>query len=247
MIEEDITLGPVRLIRGDCTKIAPTLEGVDAVITDPPYGERDTHEKHLSSVTLRGGISAGQRLGFEGITEEQMVELASSWVALAKGWCVFTCEWKFCHALEIAGLLVRFGIWRKPDGAPQFTGDRPGTGWEAVACCHRPGRKRWNGGGKHGFWVYPKGENRTGHPTGKPVGLFSEFCSDFTSHGQLILDPYMGSGTTLIAAIRTGRRAIGIEIDPRYFRIAVERVQRELDQFTLPIEIKQPEQQNLIA
>jgi len=72
------------------------------------------------------------------------------------------------------------GIWRKPDGAPQFTGDRPGTGWEGVAICHRDGKKYWNGGGKHAFWNIPKNENNSGHPTGKPYRLLMFFVSDFT-------------------------------------------------------------------
>ena len=76
------------------------------------------------------------------------------------------------------------------------------------------------------------------------------WCMDMAKvqPGQLILDPYMGSGTTLIAAIRTGRRAIGIEIDERHFNTAVERVRRELAQPMLPAMAPQKaEQQDLIA
>jgi site-specific DNA-methyltransferase (adenine-specific) len=115
------------------------------------------------------------------------------------------------------------GIWRKPDGAPQFTGDRPGTGWEAVAICHREGRKRWNGGGSHAFWEFPKCQNQSGHPTGKPLGLFKAFVGAFSEEGETILDPFMGSGTTLEAAKSQDRKAIGIEIEERYCEIAAKR------------------------
>lgn len=222
--------GDCTLYHGDCLELLPTLSGIDAVITDPPYGQKETHDSHLSSVILRNGEPAGQVLRFAGISCDECVSLASSWTEKADRWVVFTCEWKFMHALDRAGLLVRFGIWRKPDGAPQFTGDRPGTGWEAVAICHRKGRKRWNGGGKHAFWDFSKAENKSGHPTGKPLGLFANFVKDFTDIGDIVLDPYMGSGTTGIACIRTGRKFIGIEIDESYCETAAKRIERELAQ-----------------
>lgn len=218
-------IGNATLYCGDCMDILPGLPKVDAVITDPPYGDKDTHKNHLATVTLRDGTPAGQALGFDGISKEDAVRLAVEWCEKAARWVVFTCEWKYAHALDDAGVLVRLGIWRKPDGAPQFTGDRPGMGWEAVAICHRSGKKRWNRGGGHGFWVFPKGQNDSGHPTGKPLGLFSAFVSDFTDLGETILDPFMGSGTTGVAAIQMGRKFIGVEREPKYFEIACRRIE----------------------
>jgi len=217
-------IGDCRLVLGDCIEVMPTLGKVDAVISDPPYGEEDTHAKHLSTVTLRDGTPARQALGFSGINQDDMKSIVALWLSICRGWVVFTCEWKFCKILDDAGSLIRFGIWRKPDGAPQFTGDRPGTGWEAVAICHNKGRKRWNGGGKHGFWTWPKGQNNSGHPTGKPLGLFSDFIIDFTNKNETILDPYMGSGTTGVACVNLHRKFIGIEIEPKYFDIACKRI-----------------------
>jgi DNA modification methylase len=231
MREPDAILdnGNIRLYCGDCLEILPTLEAgsVDAVVTDPPYGDKHTHAKHLSGVTLKDGTPAGKALGFAGISKEQLVEHAAAWCSLAARWVVFTVEWKHAHALDEAGLLVRLGIWRKRNGAPQFTGDRPGTGWEAVAICHRPGKKRWNGGGRHGFWDVPK-VNFSGHPTSKPVALYEAFASDFTEAGSTILDPFMGSGTTGVACVKTGRKFIGIELDRGYFDIAVKRIEKAI-------------------
>jgi site-specific DNA-methyltransferase (adenine-specific) len=214
-------IGDATLYLGDCREILPTLPKVDAVVTDPPYGADDTHAQHLSGVTLRDGTPAGQALGFEGISADELRALCEQWVDMAQRWVVFSCEWKHAHALPH---LVRLGIWRKPDGAPQFTGDHPGTGWEAVAICHRPGRKRWNGGGRHAFWSVPKGSGKDGHPTQKPVALVSEWISDFTEPNETILDPFMGSGTTGVAAVQLGRKFIGIEIEPKYFDIACRRI-----------------------
>jgi site-specific DNA-methyltransferase (adenine-specific) len=214
--------------------VLPRLGKVDHIISDPPYGDADTHSGHLAQVVLRDGSPAGQELGFRGIDETQCVAMARAWCEAAARWVVFTCEWKFMKALDDAGLLIRFGIWRKPDGAPQFTGDRPGTGWEAVAICHRRGRKVWNGGGRHAFWSYPKGQNTSGHPTGKPLELFRDFVEAFTDADDLVLDPYCGSGTTGVACIRTGRRFTGVELEERYCEIAVRRMERELAARPLP-------------
>lgn len=224
-MSQPVIIGNATLYCGDCLEILPTLGKVDAVITDPPYGVKDTHGGHLSSITLKNGEPARQALGFDGITEDRCVSFAEQWTLAADRWVVFTCEWKYMSALDKAGVLVRFGIWRKPDGAPQFTGDRPGTGWEAVAICHRPGKKRWNGGGKHAFWSWPKGQNDSGHPTGKPLGLLADFVSEFTDRGDVVLDPFMGSGTTGVACMNLGRKFIGIEIEPKYFGIACRRIE----------------------
>jgi DNA modification methylase len=218
----------VTIYHGDCREIVPTLGMFDAVISDPPYGDKETHEAHLSKVLLRDGAPAGRELGFVGINESEAVALAVQWTQLAKRWVVFTSEWKYLSAIDHAGILVRFGIWRKPDGAPQFTGDRPGTGWEAVAICHRAGKKKWNGGGSHAFWNFSKGENRSGHPTGKPLGLFLDFVSKFTDVGETILDPFAGSGTTGRAAKDLGRKCTMIEREEKYCEIAAKRMAQEV-------------------
>lgn len=216
-------IGDQRLILGDCREVVPGIGAVDAVVTDPPYGAAATHANHLSGVTLADGTRR-QDLGFDGISGEDLVALAASWVSIARRWVVFTCEWKDAHLLDSAGLLIRLGIWRKPDGAPQFTGDRPGMGWEAVAICHRKGRKRWNGGGRHAVWSHGR-DPGDGHPTQKPVALMSAFLADFTDPGETVLDPFMGSGTTLVACQRMGRSGIGVEIDPKHFDTACRRVE----------------------
>lgn len=225
----------VTLYCGDCREILPGLDGIDVVFTDPPYGVDETHASHLSSIRLRNGEADRQPLRFEGIDADELVRLATSWVEKASRWVVFTCEWKHAHRLEEAGLLVRLGIWRKPDGAPQFTGDRPGMGWEAVAVCHRKGRKTWNGGGKHAVWTVPRGLG-DGHPTQKPIALLSQWVADFSAPGELICDPFTGSGTTGVAAVKSGRRFVGIERDPKWFDLARRRIEAALRQPDMFIE-----------
>ena len=64
----------------------------------------------------------------------------------------------------------------------------------------------------------------TGHETQKPVALMSALVRDFTDPGELVCDPFAGSGTTGVACIRLGRRFIGWERDPKYFAVAVKRL-----------------------
>ncbi len=200
-----------------------SIESVDLVLTDPPYEKSGTHKNHLSTVDLKKGETKRQALGFDGLTCDELIEIANKWISISKRWCIFTCDWKFMNALDEQGMLIRFGIWRKPNGAPQFTGDRPGMGWEPIAICHRKGKKRWNGGGKHAFYTFPIGSNKSGHPTGKPLKLFVELLSDFSDEGELILDPFLGSGTTAVACMQLNRRCIGIEKEEKYCEISAKR------------------------
>jgi site-specific DNA-methyltransferase (adenine-specific) len=140
-----------------------------------------------------------------------------------------TCEWRHAAKLEESGLpLVRLGVWVKPNGAPQFTGDRPGTGWEAVAILHRPGKKHWNGGGHHAVWMVPKIEGE--HPTQKPQKLINEWVRLFSDAGETIFDPYMGSGTTGVACLKLDRKFVGCEVRPDYFEIACRRIEQAYQQ-----------------
>jgi len=226
MIHEDITLGPVRLIRGDCTLIAPTLEGVDAVITDPPYGIQAAKAKAHSSI--RDCDAVPDANWDDSRPPESFLRLIPSIGSVQAVWGGNY----FADCLPASsGWLV----WRKPQAETGFSLADVELCWTNLEFAARTK-------------TLPRRDGNQ-HPTQKPVALMS-WCMDMAKvpQGALILDPFMGSGTTLIAAIRTGRRAIGIEIDERHFRTAVERVKRELAQPTLPaIAPQKAEQQDLIA
>lgn len=123
---------------------------------------------------------------------------------------------------------VRACVWDKVDSAPQFTGDRPAAAAEAIVCAHQRGKKRWNGGGARNVFRHAVNGERGAkpHPSTKPEPLMRELVSLFTDPGETILDPFMGSGTTLVAAKRLGRKAIGIERELKYCQIAVERLRQ---------------------
>ena len=211
----------ITIYHGDCREFLPHVEA-DSCITDPPYGETT----HAGARTGDGNIAL---VDFAPISADDLRCTLS--MLRVRRWVVATVEWRHCLPLDSsppAGLrFVRFGVWIKPNGAPQFTGDRPGTGWEAVAMLHRDGvPMRWNGGGHHAVWITPKTNGE--HPTQKPIDLVGEFMRLFSDPGETVLDPFMGSGTTLVAAKNLGRRAIGIEIEERYCEIAAKRLAQEI-------------------
>jgi DNA modification methylase len=111
-------------------------------------------------------------------------------------------------------------------------------GFEAIVVAHRPGRKRWNGGGKAGLYTCPIVLNRGGkdtrcHTTQKPLRLMESLVRDFTDQGELILDPFAGSGTTGVACRRLGRSFVGWERDPKYAAIARRRIEAAREQVEL--------------
>ncbi len=117
---------------------------------------------------------------------------------------------------------------------PQLTGDRPAMGYESLVAAHAPGKSRWNGGGQHGVFVVNKGgDERAGHPTQKPLALMEKLVRLFTDPGDTILDPFAGSGTTGVAALRMGRRFVGWERDPKYHAIALKRLTAAREQLEL--------------
>jgi len=210
-------IGDATIYLADAFTLMPDLGDVDCIITDPPYNAK-THTGARSAKSL-----ATSQIDFDSISEAQFIEFCGNAVAQAKRWVVMSCAWQHAAELEKQGIpLVRLGVWTKKNAAPQFTGDRPGVGWEAIAILHREGKKRWNGGGHHAVWAcnVEHGE----HPTQKPLPLLMDWVTKFTDPGETVLDPFMGSATTGVACLTLGRKFIGIEKRPDYFELACARL-----------------------
>ena len=225
------------IYHGDCLKVLPTLECCDAVVTDPPYSEY-VHAHAVSGNTKGGTVRAIMRdvdFGFEHLDDETRIFVGNEIARLAQRWVLIFSDIENAHRWREVTLpleYIRTGIWIKKFCTPQFTGDRPAIGAEAVPIFHKAGRKRWNGGGKPAVWEHEVVLRRQSdprlHTTQKPLPLMSQLVSLFTDPGELILDPFMGSGTTLVACKNLGRRAIGIEISEDYCRVAVERLRQSI-------------------
>lgn len=240
---KEILAEGVELYLGDCLDLMPSLGPVSHVIGDPPY-EKEAHKTgRRTQAAVKHGINAD--LDFEAITPDLRLGVAKLACGASQGWVLFFCQaeaagdWR--DALEAAGgKYKRTMIWVKPDSTPQLNGQMPAPGYESMplAWCG-VGHSRWNAGGKRGVYTHLTNQrDRDGrHPTEKPVPLMSELIADFTLPSDLILDPFMGSGTTGIACIKQGRRFIGIERDPKYFDVACQRIERAVsapDMFIAP-------------
>lgn len=243
-IRREVVIGDCRLILGDCLQVLPLLGKVDHVITDPPY-EKEAHRKDRR-VMRRDGLVAGP-LSFDQLTELSRETIANETARVSAGWLIFFCQaegiapWR--DAIEAAGAKYKAPmVWIKPDGMPQFNGQGPGMGHESlVTAWAGKGHSKWNGGGRHGVFVIPKGESvRAVHETQKPVRLMRELVHLFTDYGQTVLDPFMGSGTTGVAALRLGRKFVGIEMDEKYFELACRRIRNAYAQPDFLIEPERP-------
>ena len=189
---------------------------VDVTITDPPYAE----ETHAGARTNPVDGHEGRPLiAFNHISIEELRAAFDRIGRSTRRWVVSFMDWRHIYQFEREPptdlRFVRFGVWVKPNGAPQFTGDRPATGWEGLAIMHRAGvRMRWNGGGHHAVYTcniahpdYRIADN----PTAKPIPLIADLMRLYSNPGETVFDPYAGNGTTLAVARLLGRKAIGIE------------------------------------
>ena len=221
-------MNDVTLIHGDCLDVMAGMEpgSVDCIITDPPFGEKT----HKGARSCRPDLN---RIDFAAIDEAGMLVLCAEFLRIARRWIIFNCEWRFARAIESTypKEFVRLGVWVKPDCAPQFSGDRPGTGWEAVVIMHPMGAKKWNGGGDRAVWTHNIVKSRTKHRTQKPVGLVAQWVRQFSNRDDCVLDPFAGSGTTGVACLKSGRRCILIEKDARYIPV----IHRRLREASMPL------------
>jgi site-specific DNA-methyltransferase (adenine-specific) len=246
-----------------------SLDAVDHVIADPPYSEH-VHISARSSgrdsmiataaVDRDGGrgASATRRqtdLGFTHLTEWLRRDISQLIAERVVRWSLVFCDAEGASAWQYE--LERFGLkhycvgmWRRLNGAPRFTGLGPAQAFEAIEiACKKSG---WNGGGKQAAWDHPVVINRGGqsprlHPTQKPLALMESLIRDFTDPADLVCDPFAGSGTTGVAAIRLGRRFIGWEKDPEFFAVAVKRLRATREQMELlPRAVTKPKQGSLL-
>jgi DNA modification methylase len=201
------------VLEGDCRDVLSSLPDkcVTHVICDPPYTEH-VQSRMMSASTTRGIIAKDVECTFDAMED---VSIVRELIRVSRRWTIAFCALEQLGDYQRAApkQWIRSGIYHKQRAVPQFSGDRPGNSCEGIAIFHDANRKRWNGGGTHAFWeAMPSDRAETGHPTAKPLALMLQILGLFTDPGDVILDPFCGSGTTGVAAIRLGCRFIGIDM-----------------------------------
>jgi len=236
ILHREILADGIELFLGNCLEIFPKIGRVDHIITDPPYEDFMHKLKSRASRRIRSdGGPEIKGLDFDSIDKirRPVVDMMAN---QCDGWALIFCtpegvaRWADCIN-DSTAKYKRACVWIKPDSTPQLNGQGPAMGAENfIAAWCGTGVARWNAGGKRGVYTHltnPPGRDGR-HPTEKPVALMSELIVDFTNQGQLVADPFMGSGTTGIAAVRHGRRFVGIELNKKYFDVACQRISDEL-------------------
>jgi site-specific DNA-methyltransferase (adenine-specific) len=200
------------------------VNSVDAVVCDPPYeihagvgGGCFGNRNHLvrTGGFTDGGCDFGFLVGF------------SSWI-------VFCSRKQLRRLLEEAEKRNAYNVltWCKPNPVPTCN-NKYLPDVEFIIHAFAKGRLFGSMEIKSSFMVYPCGQKQTEHPNEKPIALMRKLVCLSAESKDTVLDPFMGSGTTGVACIRTGRKFIGIEIDPTYFDIAVKRIEAELNRAPL--------------
>lgn len=225
-MNEPVVIGDATLYLGDCRDILPTLGKVDAVVTDPPYGLGDKWQGGGRGKKSSWTFDPGEVMAWDGQTVEGVERLPDC----ARDVIIWGGNYYALPPMRC------WFIWDKKQPDTWTAGqcelawtnfDRPTRVFRFAQC------EQANEGPKL-------------HPTQKPLALML-WCLKWTD-AQTILDPFMGSGTTGVAAVQMGRKFIGIEKEPRYFDIAcrrIEEAQRQGDLFTPPAPPVTPEQSEL--
>lgn len=225
----------------DCFEVMKILpdRSIDLILTDPPYSElthMNSKRKTGSSTGSFENDSKSLLINFDPATPEFWKILLSEFSRIARRWIIMTVDYRHISLLnelcddKIVPLdFVRFGIWDKLEsGTPQLSGDRPAQGWEAIAMLHIPGKKYWNH--NHKTSVYRFSGMRAGgiHPTQKPDALITQLMKDFSDIGELVFDPFAGSGVVPYVAKSIGRRYYAVEKDSVYYQRASDRISQSL-------------------
>ena len=204
MTRREETIGAARLILGDCRDILPTLPRVDAVVTDPPYGIGK--DGQIRTTGGNGGRKAHDFLDWD--SERPAREVFDSILALSDDIII----WGGNYFADILPPTGKWLVWDKGQRINQSDGELAWTSYHGALRIKVMNRVELLIDG-------------TDHPTQKPIRLMKWCIGQLRNDAQTILDPFMGSGTTGVAAVQMGRKFIGIEREPKYFDIACKRIE----------------------
>jgi site-specific DNA-methyltransferase (adenine-specific) len=189
------------IYHGDCREILPALGPVDLVLTDPPYGVNKTYASHVDTPESLSALVAATLPMLAALSPKRLITcgVGNIWKYPAADWVI--CWWKPNAMTRSA--VANANVWE-----PVLVYGCKGFGVDGVTAT-----------------IIPQDID---HPCPKPIRLMQWLIERASEAGETILDPFMGSGTTLRAAKDLGRKAIGIEIEERYCEIAAKRLSQEV-------------------
>jgi len=209
--------GDITIYHGDCLEIMPQLKPVDLVLTDPPYGIK--RDKGFEGFGGFGVPIARRRFENDNWDSERPGKDVFDLILLKSNTAIVFGGNFFADLLPQG---THWIVWDKKNTMPTF-GDAEliwtnikRNSIKIITCEYNGliGKEKWRS-----------------HPTQKPLKLITKIIQRYSPENDTILDPFMGSGTTLIAAKELGRKAIGIEIEEKYCEIAVDRLRQEVFQW----------------
>lgn len=223
---QPVTIGRATLYLGDCRDILPTLPKVDALVTDPPYGIGESAGKAKTRTSgliskARNAQIYRQDYGDDSWDDKPIEDELIAAVRAAGKWNII-----FGGNYYTLPPTKCWLVWDKLNGNTDFADCE--LAWTNLPKAVRRITYLWHG------CMRANGETRDGHPTQKPIGVMKWCIGHLPDIAQTILDPFMGSGTTGVAAVQMGRDFIGIEREAKYFDIACKRIedaQRQGDMF----------------
>jgi len=226
----------VQLLHGDCVNVMASLikdkVKVDAIITDPPYNISKENNFSTMKNAKRQGVDFGE--WDKGFDLFSWIDIADKLLKDGGNIIIFN---SFLNIGNIAKYLESKGYsvkdlirWLKPNPMPRNMDSRFVADYELAIWCVK-GKSKWTFNNSTDSYLRPEikcpcpsGKERLGHPTQKPVFLMEELVKIFTNKDNIVLDPFMGSGSTGIACIRQNRNFIGIELDETYYNMAYKRI-----------------------
>lgn len=211
-------IGWATLVMGDCLDVLRELpsDSVTLVLCDLPYGVVNRESNGLRNLDKEAAD----------VVTFSVADAINESLRVCSGSFYFFCGTEqvseIRHLLSNSGLTTRLGIWEKTNPSP-MNGQH--TWLSGIECCVY-GKKKgavFNEHCKNSVWRYPTARGKL-HPTMKPVALMEHLIGASSCRGDVVLDFTMGSGTTGVACLNTGRRFIGVELEPAYFDVACSRV-----------------------
>ncbi len=205
-----MNIEPNNIYNMDCIDGLKELEDetIDLVLTDPPYGIGENNDKNLS----RGGVCEPTDYGDYNWDKERIGKKYFDEIfRVSKNQIIFGGNY-YIDYLNPTNCMI---VWDKNNGNNDFSDCE--LAWTSFDSAVRKYKYTWNG-------MIRKNNEKRYHPTQKPLGLFKKIIRDYTKEKDLICDPFLGSGTTAVGAIKTNRKYIGFEIDEKYYNTAKKRL-----------------------